>query len=398
MAGSIRLRRSLATAFLGSALVGLGFRPANSQVTAADTAAVLLNTAQRMHQDDDRPLAQAILRLIIRTYPGSPAAADARARLAEWRRAADATSGRVELIVWGTTYGAWMGIALPLAAGAETPEPYGAGLLLGTPVGFFGARAYGQAFPISLGQARVIRFASMWGSWQGVGWQQALNLGNPTQRYCDPYYGGGCYEYPVESDLAPVTFSLMGSLVGLGTGIALAQSVNISPGTAAMVEFSGYWATWYGAATGVLFDWEGDGLLSWILLTGDAGVLAASLIAPKLDLSVGRARLISITGLAGLVAGLGLDLIMSVENEKVAIAIPMVTSFAGLGLGASWTRNYDARDRDDLPGGNALLQVRDGRPRLGVPTPLPAALPTSFDGSRVRHTPGVKLTLVQATF
>ncbi|MBI2402726.1 MAG: hypothetical protein HYV20_08335, partial [Gemmatimonadetes bacterium] len=86
------------------------------------------------------------------------------------------------------------------------------------------------------------------------------------------------------------------------------------------------------------------------------------------------------------------------DNEKVAIAIPMVTSFAGLGLGASWTRNYDARDRDDLPGGNALLQVRDGRPRLGVPTPLPAALATSFDGSRVRHTPGVKLTLVQATF
>lgn len=370
---------ALAIACLSGALLTGAARPTHGQTTAADTAAVLIGTARRAYDEGNRQLARAILQLIVRAYPETPAAVDAETQLAEWRNATDSTSGRVELIVWGTTYGAWLGIALPLAGGAEGPEPYGAGLLLGTPVGFFGARAYGQAFPISLGQARIIRFGSMWGSWQGVGWQQALNIGN-------------------RSDLAPVTFSLVGSLVGLGTGIALARAVDISPGTAAIVEFSGYWATWYGAATGVLFDWQDDGLLSWILITGDAGVLAASLIAPKLDLSVGRARLISITGIAGLVAGLGLDLLMSVEDEKVAIAIPMMTSFAGLGLGVGWTRNYDSRNRDEISGGHALLQVRDGRPRLGLPTPVPAALPASFDGWRVRHELGVKVTLVHATF
>lgn len=391
------LRHAVGIVCLTGALLTGGARQIHSQTTTADTAAVLLATAQHTYREGNRQLARAILQLIVRTYPGTAAAADAGAQLADWRRAADSTSGRVELIVWGTTYGAWLGVALPLAGGIESPEPFGAGLLLGTSVGFFGSRAFGQTYPISLGQARIIRFASMWGAWQGVGWQQALNLGDRTQRYCDPYAGGACYEYPVESDLAPVTFSLLGSLAGLGTGIALARSVNISPGTAAIVEFSGYWASWYGVATGILFDWQEDGLLSWILLTGDAGVLAASLIAPKLDMSVGRARLISVTGIAGLVAGLGLDLLINVDDEKAAIAIPMATSFAGLALGVTWTRNDGARDQD-IPGGNALLQVRDGRASVGVPTPLPAALPVSFDGSRVRREPGVKLTLLQATF
>ncbi len=373
-------------------------RPALGQVTPSDSAAVLLGTAQRVGQEGNRQLARAILRLVVRTYPGTPAAADAEQQLAQWQRGSDSTSGRVELIVWGTTYGAWLGIALPLAAGADQPEPYGAGLLAGTPLGFFGARAFGRAYPISLGQARIIRFASMWGSWQGVGWQHALNIGRHLQTYCDPYYGGGCYQYPVESDRAPVTMSLLGSLAGLGTGIALARSANISPGTAALVEFSGYWATWYGAASGVLFDWQDDGLLTWVLVTGDAGVLAATLIAPKLDVSVGRARLISITGLAGLIGGLGLDLLLNVEDEKAAIAIPMVSSFAGLGLGVAWTKSYDTRSSDEIPGASALLNLRQGRLGLGVPTPMPAVLPTGFDGTRVRREPGVKLTLLQATF
>jgi hypothetical protein len=379
-------------------LLALGeARPAAAQATAADTAAVLLGTAQRLQQEGNPQLARAILRLIVRAYPGTPAADDAQAQLAALRRSSDSTSGRVELIVWGTGYGAWLGIALPLAAGADSPEPYGAGLLTGTPLGFFGARAFGRAYPISLGQARMIRFASMWGAWQGHGWQQALNIGRHTVTYCDQFTGN-CFQYQEDSDRAPTTMALVGSLVGLGTGIALARSVSISPGTAAMIEFSGYWATWYGVASGVLFDWGDDRLLTLTLLAGDAGVLAASLIAPKVDISVGRARLISVTGLAGALAGLGLDLLMDVQDDKAAIAIPMAASFAGLGLGVAWTKKYDTRTSDEIPGASGLLNLNGGRVGLGVPAPLPAALPTGFDGQRVRRELGVKVSLLHATF
>ncbi len=374
-----------------------GARPARAQATAADTAAVLLNTARRLQQEGNPQLARAIFRLIVRAYPGTPAAEDAGGQLTASRRSSDSTSGRVELIVWGTTYGAWLGFAVPLAAGADRPEPYGAGLLSGTPLGFFGARAFGRAFPISLGQARVIRFATMWGSWQGVGWQQALNLGRRTVTYCDQFTGN-CIQYPEDSDHAPTTMALVGSLAGLGTGIALARSVKISPGTAAMVEFSGYWATWYGLASGVLLDWHDDRLLTLTLLTGDAGVLAASLIAPGLDLSVGRARLISVSGLAGALAGLGLDLLFNVDDTKTAIAIPMAASAAGLALGAAWTSNYDTRTSDEIPGANALLDLSRDRIGLNLPAPIPAVLPAGFDGQRVRRELGVKWSLLHAAF
>lgn len=374
-----------------------GARPAVGQATGADTAAVLLGTAQRLQEEGHPPLARAILRLIVRAYPGTPAADDAQGQLTALRRSSDSTSGRVELIVWGTTYGAWLGFALPAALGADSPEPYGAGLLAGTPLGFFGARTFGRAHPISLGQARILRFATMWGSWQGVGWQQALNIGRRTWSFCDPYTDY-CYTIERQSDRAPVTMALVGSLAGLGAGVALARSVNISPGTAAMIEFSGYWATWYGVASGVLFAWEDDRLLTLALVSGDAGVLAASLIAPGLDVSVGRARLISVTGLVGALAGLGLDLLLDVQDDKTAIAIPMAASLAGLGLGVAWTKNYDTRASDESPGPNALLNLRPGRAGLGVPTPIPAVLTTGFNGSRMRRELGVKVPLLQATF
>ena len=166
-----------------------------------------------------------------------------------------------------------------------------------------------------------------------------------------------------------------------------------------MLECRCYWSTWYGVASGVLFDWEDDRLLTLTLLAGDAGVLAAALIAPKLDLSVGRARLISVTGLAGAIAGMGLDLLMDVQDDKTAIAVPMASSLLGLGMGVAWTKHYDTRASDEIPGSNALLNLGRGRVGWAVPTPTPAVLTVGLgERGRVRRELGINLSLLRASF
>ena len=68
----------------------------------------------------------------------------------------------MELQVFGTLYGSWLGIAVPAAFGAEGPEAYGAGLLIGGPGGLVGSRAMQRARPMSEGQARAISWGGIW--------------------------------------------------------------------------------------------------------------------------------------------------------------------------------------------------------------------------------------------
>ncbi|MBI3982936.1 MAG: hypothetical protein HY337_08500 [Gemmatimonadetes bacterium] len=379
--------------------LALGPRPARAQATAADTAAVLLTAALRFDAQGDRRLAQALLALIARDYATSPAAAEAGNRLAALRQADRAESGRVELIVWGTTYGAWLGIGIPGMLEADEAAPYGAGLLLGAPVGFLAARAYGVSTSMSLGQARAIRWGGIWGSWQGAGWREVFDIGDGTETYCDPF-SGFCSTYPVESDVAPLTASVLGGLAGTVAGAVIARSADITTGTSTLFETGSLWGLWYSGATAALLDVDGeDAVLTWLLLGGNAGLLTGALAGPKLGWSAGRARLVSITGVAGLIGGLGLDLLFEVDDDKAAIAIPMVTSVIGLGMGVSWTRDYDARRRDF--GGqmsNALFAVRDGRLGMAIPLPTPTLLPAGLDGDRVRRAPGLSLRLLDASF
>jgi hypothetical protein len=90
-------------------------------------------------------------------------------------------------------------------------------------------------------------------------------------------------------------------------------------------------------------------------------------------LSESRARLISLAGLAGVLAGGGLDLILQPDDEKMAIAIPVITGTAGLVFGAVRTAGMD---RDGAAGGNggglgALIEVRAGRLGMGTPNIRP---------------------------
>jgi hypothetical protein len=343
-----------------------------AQVSAADSAAVLLDAARDFETEGRDDVAAAVYRLIVDRYPATPAAVEARTRLQTVQVDDASGSGRVEMSVWMATYGAWLGVAVPGAFGAGSNEAYGVGLLAGGPVGFLAGRGLANALDLTEGQARAITLGGTWGTWQGFGWREVLDIGVEQDCQFDPY----CYDLEGD-DEEMFTSMIVGGLAGIGVGALLSQR-EMTPGTASAVNFAALWGTWFGVAGGILMDLEDDDLLAATLVGGDAALVATALLAPRWNVSRSRARLVSIAGVLGGLTGAGIDLLVEPDNEKVGIGIPLATSILGLGIGALATRGDD--DTAEGPGApldGALLRFRDGRLALGVPIPTPRRVPVS---------------------
>lgn len=328
-------------------------------------------------------LARQLLQLVRDRYPNTPAAADAIRILAEIDRDPRENSGRTELIVFGTTYGAALGVALPEALQADAPEAFGVGLLLGAPIGFFASRAYARSRSLSEGQASAVISGASWGAWQAFGWRDVLGIGN--REICTTFpEGTQCFEEGAPGHVIMKTM-IAGSLVGLGVGAVLSQK-NISRGTAATVNFGALWGTWFGVALGILANQDDSdhGLLSAALVGGNVGLLTGAVGSRTWQLSEPRARLISISGVGGLLAGMGLIFIMQPGDENAAVLIPLTTSIAGLALGARWTRHMERE---------AVVDIK--RKHLGFE--LPSVQPMLLDRGRDR-VPAMGINLIQARF
>jgi hypothetical protein len=395
--------RSAAIAFVTLAVAAAAV-PAgvSSQVSAADSAAILLETARTFEARERWDVAEPLYRLIVERYGSTAAAALARERLAAPPEEIVYGSGRVEAQVWMTLFGAWLGVALPGAFGADEPEVYGTGLLLGAPAGFLAGRGLANGLDLTEGQARAITLGGSWGTWQGFGWREVFEIG--TREICEPDpFGRGEFCYETEDD-SEETFAAMivGGLVGVAGG-ALFSGRDITPGTGTLVNFASLWGSWLGFAGGVLFDLENDGLLASTLVGGNVGLATSAVLAPGWNVTRNRARLVSIAGVVGGLAGAGIDLILQPDDEKVAVGIPLAGSVLGLVIGAVATREDGAARVGSLGGdadgddGAALLGYRDGRLGLGTPAPTPTlALQHRADGTR--WVPALGLTIFRATF
>ncbi|MGW8266226.1 MAG: hypothetical protein ACWGSQ_07645, partial [Longimicrobiales bacterium] len=206
-------RASLLLAAMLLLLPGVG----EAQASRADSAAVLLEAA-RTFQDEGRvQVAEALFHYISERYGDTPAGAEAITALRALPEEGAGRTSQVELMVWSTTFGAWMGIAIPGAFGADGPEAYGAGLLLGAPLGFLGGRALARSRSLSDGQVRAITFGSLWGTWMGYGVMELFDWGQ--KEYCD-------FDYcSVEGPDGPDVFKafVVGGLTGTVTGAVLAR-------------------------------------------------------------------------------------------------------------------------------------------------------------------------------
>jgi len=373
---------------------------AKAQATRADSAAVLIRAGQTFQADGRWEVAEAIYHYILERFGDTPAAVRARAALEEAPEGGGGQSAQVELMVWATTFGAWMGVAIPGAFGADEAAVYGVGLLAGAPAGFIGARAYSRSRPLSAGQVRAITFGSLWGAWQSYGLMEVLGLGEKERCEWDH-----CYIEDPDGETV-LKALVLGGLAGTVGGAILSKQP-IPSGLATAVNFGAFWGSWFGLAGGVLADLEGEGLLTSTLLLGDAGLLGTALLAPGWDMSRNRARMISIAGVIGGLAGAGLDLIIQPDGAKMAIGIPLAGSIAGLVAGARLTSDMDRpggvtssglTDRaESLGAGSSLLRFRDGRFSFGIPTPFPTLMPVENERG-FSHKPALGLTLFDSRF
>lgn len=384
-----RVRYVLAMVFAGALLL-----PGRvvAQATRADSAAVILGTAERFREQGRDDVATALYEYLVGRFGDTAAAARARELLGSRPGGGSTRGGRVELQVWSTLYGLWLGVAVPAMFGADGPKPYGIGLLLGGPFGFLTGAGLARSRELTDAQARAITFGGTWGTWQGYGWAEVLDWGEFDYSTCDPL---GCQGEDKSSERR-FAGMVLGGVAGIATGALLSRR-DLAPGDVALVNLGALWGTWFGLAGGVLAGAHDDKLLATTLLAGDAGILSMALLAPGWNMSRNRARLISIAGVVGGLAGAGVDLIAQPDDEKTGIAIPLVMSVAGLAIGAATTRNYDARAVSDGGPAAALVQFGHGRVSLGVPMPVALLAPVVRHG-RLTHEVAAGITLLKARF
>ncbi len=382
---------------LVSVLASTNSALAPAQQTEADTAMVLFRAALRADAAGESGLAESLLRFVLNQYPGTAAADQASEKLRSMLQQGQDHSGRVELTVWGAIYGGWLGLAVPRALSTEDLTLYGLGLLIGSPTGLLGARAFARSGAMSLGQARAIRWGSIWGTWQGIGWREALELGTRIERSCNPYASPPCYEYEYTPEEAPVTAAIVGGFTGITVASALARSLKIDVSTTTAVELASLWGTWFGLSSGVALGLEDDALITATLLAGNAALIWSALGAPKLGWSVGRYRLVSAAGLAGALAGLGINLLFEVQDgdKQVGFLILLASSATGLGIGVVATRKEDGLSNSTGKEGQPLLHLGGGGLKMGFPALIPTLLPAGHDGVRLRRAPGVYLKLAE---
>lgn len=379
-----RLHHTLIIA-LGLALTVAAARPAAAQ-TAADSAHVLLQAARLLQAQGHTRTAREVLDRLVLLFPGT-AQADTARDLARRAPEPEATGfGKTGFIVYHTIYGAFLGLAVPLAFGADEPEPIGLGLILGAPTGFFLSRAYAGGRQLTDGQTGIVNFGSFWGTWQGIGWQQALDIGDT--KTCDVDY---CYTDG--SDTAPWAAAVLGGLTGLGVGLLAARGP-VRSGTSAMVFNSSMWGTWFGFAAGTLFDAEDDDLLMATLIGGNVALLAALPADAAWKPTRANVRLASAGGLMGGIVALGVAVLADVDDEKATVGIVSAGAAAGLVTGAILGRDQPASGADGGMFDPGLVNVDRGV-RLGVPMPTPTLLKLDTAKGRAK-TPGLRFTLLHA--
>jgi|AP59_1055472.scaffolds.fasta_scaffold417458_1 hypothetical protein len=79
----------------------------------ADSADVLLGAAESFESDGRWDVAEAFYRFIAEHFDSTPASFQARTRFLALNRLDAEGRGSVELRVWATTFGLWMGVAVP---------------------------------------------------------------------------------------------------------------------------------------------------------------------------------------------------------------------------------------------------------------------------------------------
>ena len=230
--------------------------------------------------------------------------------------------GRTDLLVFSGYYGLWLGVAVPVALGADDKGSYAAGIMLVPAASVLAASAATRNAPITRGTASLISLGGHLGTWQGLGW---AGMGDADGE-------------------AVVGTGVLAGLAGIAAAVPIARAVDVTEGHGEIMSSAMYWGGWFGAVAGVLAnhdDTQENGVLSDMLIGSDAAVLAGAIAGKGARLSKGRMRLINLCGVLGGVFGMGLAITVDDPHGETVMALIGGGSAAGLLLGVHATRSHD---------------------------------------------------------
>jgi hypothetical protein len=279
-------------------------------------------------------------------------------------------SGRTRMLIFSGYYGLWLGIAAPVYFKADSPQAYAAGLLLGAPLSMLATHYATRTASISDGRATMISLGGHLGTWQGIGWTAMSDAdGNQT-----------------------VGMGALGGLAGIAAATLLTNKTDFSTGHAGLTSSGLQWGAWAGLLVAMIADHEEDDILRDMLIGSDALVIGTALATKNINMSNSRVGLINLAGVLGAAVGLGIDLLIEVDDKSTAFAIAGLGSMGGIAAGAHVTRNFDRGKELTLldPGESLLRSALSGGERQRLIGPRLSLLQVPYDKRRVIPAIGVE--------
>ena len=253
---------------------------------------------------------------VVAVYPETgygQLATDKRKEVAILLRQPKPISGmnRAGLVGFGTLFTTWLGVGTLILLDTEDAVPYGLALIAGPLSGLIGSLSLTRESELSDGQASLINLGGAWGIWQAVG---AANLANASEK---PTVGasmaGGAIGLALagrivrdrnisHGDATLINFggiwgtwfsicgamaardrsndnrnfilgsAMMGGNIGLLTMAAWSPKLNMSRARARLINIGGIVGSLYGLGTNILLDIESEDRTFW-LLTGIGGMV-----------------------------------------------------------------------------------------------------------------------------
>ena len=231
---------------------------------------------------------------------------------------------RAGLVGFGTFFTTWLGVGTLILLDADEAGPYGLVLIAGPVGGLLGSLRLTQESKLTDGQASLINLGGAWGIWQAVA---AANLANASDKLrVGASMAGGAIGLALASsivrgrDISPgdatlinfggiwgTWFSICGAMaardrssdssnfvlgsamtggnIGLLTMAAWSTKLNMSRARARLINIGGIVGTLYGLGTSILLDIEPDDRSFWSLmgLGGVVGLTAGAYFTRNYD-------------------------------------------------------------------------------------------------------------------
>ena len=218
---------------------------------------------------------------------------------------------RASLVGFGTLFTTWLGVGTLILLETEEAAPYGLVLIAGPLSGLFGSLSLTRESELSDGQASLITLGGTWGIWQAVGAAALADAGDKLT--VGASMAGGAIGLALASsivrgrDISPgdatlINFggiwgtwfsicgamaardrssdsskfvlgsAMMGGNVGLSTMAAWSAKLDMSLARARLINIGGIVGTLYGLGTSILLDIEPEDRSFWSLM-GIGGVV-----------------------------------------------------------------------------------------------------------------------------